>query len=86
MTGRLSLQSCSRVRKQPSVVILPIGEATVCHISCCRLTPRIGFPWSEIRNISFNDKKFIIKPVDKKAPDFVFYTGRLRMSKVRLER
>lgn len=33
-----------------------------------RLTPKIGFPWSEIRNISFNDKKFIIKPIDRKAP------------------
>ncbi|NXK89970.1 RADI protein, partial [Formicarius rufipectus] len=32
------------------------------------LTPKIGFPWSEIRNISFNDKKFVIKPIDKKAP------------------
>lgn len=38
-----------------------------------KLTPKIGFPWSEIRNISFNDKKFVIKPIDKKAPDFVFY-------------
>lgn len=26
-----------------------------------KLTPKIGFPWSEIRNISFNDRKFIIK-------------------------
>lgn len=32
------------------------------------MTPKIGFPWSEIRNISFNDKKFLIKPIDKKAP------------------
>ncbi|XP_063039787.1 ezrin a [Engraulis encrasicolus] len=46
-----------------------------------RLTPKIGFPWSEIRNISFNDKKFIIKPIDKKAPDFVFYSTRLRVNK-----
>eukprot|EP00063_Salmo_salar_P064312 XP_014039147.1 PREDICTED: radixin-like [Salmo salar] len=46
-----------------------------------RLTPKIGFPWSEIRNISFNDKKFIIKPIDKKAPDFVFYAPRLGMNK-----
>ncbi|XP_077094598.1 ezrin a isoform X1 [Siphateles boraxobius] len=46
-----------------------------------RLTPKIGFPWSEIRNISFNDKKFIIKPIDKKAPDFVFYASRLRINK-----
>src|ERR1700729_4183406 len=33
-----------------------------------RLTPKIGFPWSEIRNISFNDRKFVIKPIDKKSP------------------
>ncbi|XP_078268648.1 moesin a [Rhinoraja longicauda] len=46
-----------------------------------RLSPKIGFPWSEIRNISFNDKKFIIKPIDKKAPDFVFYAPRLRINK-----
>ncbi len=32
-----------------------------------RLTPKVGFPWSEIRNISFNDKKFVIKPIDKKS-------------------
>ncbi|KAL8595099.1 hypothetical protein ACOMHN_019137 [Nucella lapillus] len=46
-----------------------------------RLTPKIGFPWSEIRNISFNDKKFVIKPIDKKAPDFIFYAPRLRINK-----
>ncbi|XP_044727152.1 moesin/ezrin/radixin homolog 1 isoform X2 [Chrysoperla carnea] len=46
-----------------------------------RLTPKIGFPWSEIRNISFNDKKFIIKPIDKKAPDFVFFAPRVRINK-----
>uniref|UniRef100_A0A0B7BF17 FERM domain-containing protein n=1 Tax=Arion vulgaris TaxID=1028688 RepID=A0A0B7BF17_9EUPU len=46
-----------------------------------KLTPRIGFPWSEIRNISFNDKKFVIKPIDKKAPDFIFYAPRLRINK-----
>lgn len=46
-----------------------------------KLTPKIGFPWSEIRNISFNDKKFVIKPIDKKSPDFVFYAPRLRINK-----
>ncbi|KAF7227719.1 moesin isoform X3 [Nothobranchius furzeri] len=46
-----------------------------------KMTPKIGFPWSEIRNISFNDKKFVIKPIDKKAPDFVFYVPRLRINK-----
>ncbi|XP_044022589.1 ezrin a [Siniperca chuatsi] len=46
-----------------------------------RLSPKIGFPWSEIRNISFSDKKFIIKPIDKKANDFIFYAPRLRVNK-----
>jgi len=46
-----------------------------------RLTPKIGFPWSEIRNISFNDKKFTIKPIDKRAPDFIFFASRLRINK-----
>lgn len=46
-----------------------------------RLTPKIGFPWSEIRNISFSEKKFIIKPIDKKAPDFVFFAPRVRINK-----
>lgn len=36
---------------------------------------------SEIRNISFNDRKFVIKPIDKKAPDFVFFAPRLRINK-----
>ena len=38
-----------------------------------QLTPKIGFPWSEIRNISFNDKKFVIKPIDKKAPVSMYH-------------
>lgn len=46
-----------------------------------KLTPKIGFPWSEIRNISFNDKKFNIKPMDRKSPDFVFYAPRLRINR-----
>lgn len=46
-----------------------------------KLTPKIGFPWSEIRNISFSDRKFIIKPIDKKAPDFVFFASRVRINK-----
>lgn len=32
-----------------------------------RLILKIGFFWSEIRNIFFNDKKFIIKFIDKKV-------------------
>ncbi|XP_055846974.1 moesin/ezrin/radixin homolog 1 [Episyrphus balteatus] len=46
-----------------------------------KLTPKIGFPWSEIRNISFSEKRFIIKPIDKKAPDFVFFAPRVRINK-----
>lgn len=50
-----------------------------------RLAPKINFPWSEIKNISFKDKKFTIKAVDKKAPDFVFFSPKLRMNKLILE-
>nr|P86232.1 RecName: Full=Ezrin; AltName: Full=Cytovillin; AltName: Full=Villin-2; AltName: Full=p81 [Mesocricetus auratus] len=46
---------------------------------------RIGFPWSEIRNISFNDKKFVIKPIDKKAPDFVFYAPRRKPDTIEVQ-
>ncbi|KAM4723423.1 ezrin a [Anableps anableps] len=46
-----------------------------------RLTPKIGFPWSEIKNISFSEKKFIIKPFDKKSPDVTFYATRPRVNK-----
>jgi len=46
-----------------------------------QLTPKIGFPWSEIRNISFNNKKFVLKPLDKKSPDFIFYATNLRVNK-----
>ncbi|KAK7938921.1 hypothetical protein WMY93_002247 [Mugilogobius chulae] len=46
-----------------------------------KLSPKIGFPWSEIRKISFSDKKFVIKPIDKKAPNFEFLAPRLRINK-----
>uniref|UniRef100_A0A667ZXY9 Radixin-like n=1 Tax=Myripristis murdjan TaxID=586833 RepID=A0A667ZXY9_9TELE len=52
-------------------------------ISAPRLTPKIGFPWSEIRNISFNDKKFIkfLPSLLFPVQDFVFYAPRLRINK-----
>jgi len=46
-----------------------------------KLTPKIGFPWSDIRHVSFANKKFLIKPVDKQAPDFVFYVTKMRQNK-----
>lgn len=32
-----------------------------------KLQPRTVFQWSEIKNISFDDKKFTIKPIDKNS-------------------
>ena len=67
-----------------SVFSFPTNMGDYCFVLVTfdyRLTPKIGFPWSEIRNISFSDKKFVVKPMDKKAPDFVFYTPRLRINK-----
>ncbi|XP_066961199.1 moesin/ezrin/radixin homolog 1-like [Macrobrachium rosenbergii] len=46
-----------------------------------KLTPKIGFPWVEIRNITFNKRKFIIKPVDKTAKDFIFTAPHVRVNK-----
>ena len=46
-----------------------------------KITPKIAFPWSEIRNISFNDKKFVIKPIDRKSPDFTFFASRVRINR-----
>ncbi|XP_060602410.1 merlin-like [Ruditapes philippinarum] len=50
-----------------------------------RLSPNVTFPWNEIKNISFKDKKFVIKAIDKKAPDFVFYAPKIRLNKLILE-
>ncbi|XP_074641113.1 merlin-like [Tubulanus polymorphus] len=50
-----------------------------------RLTPKISFPWSEIKNVAFKDKKFTIKTMDKKSPDFEFYAPKPRINKLVLE-
>jgi merlin protein len=50
-----------------------------------RLSPKISFPWSEIRNISFHDRRFTIKPIDKKSPDFSFFAPLLRINKLILQ-
>nr|XP_053641844.1 moesin/ezrin/radixin homolog 1-like [Cherax quadricarinatus] len=47
-----------------------------------KLTPKIGFPWSEIRNITFNNRKFLIKPIEKKSPDFVFLASHVKVNKL----
>lgn len=46
-----------------------------------RLNPQISFPWSEIKHLTFKDTKFMIKPVDKKAPKFTFFTTSGKSSK-----
>ncbi|XP_045604208.1 merlin [Procambarus clarkii] len=50
-----------------------------------KLEPKISFPWSEIRNISVDDKKFTIRPTDKTAPNFVFFSKNSRMNKLILD-
>lgn len=47
-----------------------------------KLTPKTTFQWSETRHVSFSDKKFIIKPVDPKSPNFVFYSQNLHINKL----
>ncbi|XP_061622800.1 NF2, moesin-ezrin-radixin like (MERLIN) tumor suppressor a isoform X2 [Phyllopteryx taeniolatus] len=50
-----------------------------------RLTPKCSFPWNEIRNISYSDKEFTIKPLDKKANVFKFNSSQLRVNKLILQ-
>ncbi|XP_073410179.1 merlin isoform X4 [Dendrobates tinctorius] len=47
-----------------------------------RLTPKTSFPWNEIRNISYSDKEFTIKPLDKKIDVFKFNSSKLRVNKL----
>lgn len=47
-----------------------------------KLAPKTTFTWSEIRHISFDDKKFVIKPVEKISPNFVFFSQKVRMNKL----
>lgn len=47
-----------------------------------KLQPKTTFTWSEIKDISFDDKKFIIKTVDKVPPNFVFFSQMTRMNKL----
>lgn len=47
-----------------------------------KLAPTITFTWAEIRDISFENKKFILKTVDKLSPNFVFFSKKVRMNKL----
>lgn len=50
-----------------------------------KLSPCTTFQWSEIKHISFDDKKFTIRPIDSKSPNFVFYSQKLRINKMILD-
>ncbi|XP_016984669.1 moesin/ezrin/radixin homolog 1-like [Drosophila rhopaloa] len=45
-----------------------------------KLSPKICILWSEVRSISFFSKKLTIKPIDKKAPDLMFYAPCARVN------
>ncbi|XP_076042758.1 ezrin/radixin/moesin family protein merlin [Oratosquilla oratoria] len=50
-----------------------------------KLEPKISFPWSEIRNMIVDDKKFTIRPTDKCSPNFVVFSKNSRMNKLILD-
>jgi hypothetical protein len=33
-----------------------------------KVTPRLGFPWVEVRNIAYNEKQFVIRMTESKVP------------------
>lgn len=47
-----------------------------------KLQPKTTFTWSEIRHISFDDKKFVIKTVEKNSANLVFFSQKVRMNKL----
>lgn len=50
-----------------------------------KLSPQIAFPWSEIKNIAYHDRKFTIKSSDDKTADFSFFATRLDVNKLILQ-
>ncbi|XP_021462258.2 neurofibromin 2a (merlin) isoform X1 [Oncorhynchus mykiss] len=50
-----------------------------------KLTPKCSFPWNEIRNISYSDREFAIKPLDKKTDVFKFNSTKLKVNKLILQ-
>ncbi|XP_006113170.2 merlin isoform X2 [Pelodiscus sinensis] len=50
-----------------------------------RLSPNKSFEWSGIRNISYSEKELTIKPLDKKAEVFKFFSSQLKVNKLILQ-
>ncbi|XP_026564401.1 merlin-like isoform X3 [Pseudonaja textilis] len=47
-----------------------------------RFSPNKSFEWSSIQNISYSDKELIIKPIDKKAEVFKFFSSQPKVNKL----
>nr|XP_033777988.1 merlin-like isoform X2 [Geotrypetes seraphini] len=50
-----------------------------------KLLPIKSFEWNRIRNISYSDKELKIKPLDKKAEVFKFYSPQLKILRLCIE-
>ncbi|TSU24193.1 Merlin [Bagarius yarrelli] len=85
--GFLSQEELLPKRNKKGTLLLLGVDALGLHIYDPenKLTPKISFPWNEIRNISYSDKEFAIKPLDKKADVFRFNSSRLRVNKLILQ-
>ncbi|XP_072834456.2 merlin isoform X1 [Pogona vitticeps] len=47
-----------------------------------RFSPDKSFEWSSIRNISYSEKELTIKPIDKKAEVFKFFSSQPKVNKL----
>ncbi|KER33100.1 hypothetical protein T265_12689, partial [Opisthorchis viverrini] len=68
----LQLKLLTRLLKtfrQPTTGFALFGTHQLGTVPEFPLTPKLGFPWSEISNVSFKKQKFIIKPVDKSSKE-----------------
>ncbi|XP_028938201.1 merlin [Ornithorhynchus anatinus] len=50
-----------------------------------RFSPNKSFEWSGIRNISYSERELTIKPLDKKAEVFKFFSSQLKVNKLILQ-
>ncbi|XP_058141965.1 merlin-like isoform X3 [Dasypus novemcinctus] len=50
-----------------------------------RFSPKKSFEWSNIRNISYREKEVTIKPLDKKAEGFKFFSSQTKVNELILQ-
>uniref|UniRef100_A0A8D0G8P7 FERM domain-containing protein n=1 Tax=Sphenodon punctatus TaxID=8508 RepID=A0A8D0G8P7_SPHPU len=83
----LLLPSCLSQQNKNYTDLLFGVDAKGIHIYSInnRFSPNKSFEWSAICNISYSEKELTIKPLDKKAEVFKFFSSQLKVNKLILQ-